>query len=244
MRALHSRGQDARQHPEQVTFPGDEGLGGQDAPDDAAVEEEGEEGGQDGPDAAFVPAARHQVAEVSEDQDAGPDVVGKPPEEPQRRAAAQDDEQGGGQERLDAAQRHEAAEHQERHGIEGGVAHAAMDEWAERDADQSREVARQDAEHVELAAGQEVHPFYRPDEADGAQDQEGAGFDLSNHDWDRIRFPTGRHLSYRALLFFCDYGHRGPLRGHCAPRKGRNSKRVPSSDDGRNQEVPPKEGKA
>ena len=80
-----------------------------------------------------------------------------------------------------------------------GVADAAVDKGTERDADQPSEVARQDSKYVELAAGKNVNCFHRPDKAGGAEDQEGASFELSNHEMPltaiKGRIPPTRFLS-------------------------------------------------
>src|SRR5438445_3021652 len=60
----------------QVALPGDAELEGAQAPQHAAVQDEGDQGGQDGDEAALADGAGDQPAEVGEDQTAGADGDG------------------------------------------------------------------------------------------------------------------------------------------------------------------------
>ena len=148
--ALYARGENAGQQSEEVAFPRDVGVGWQHPPHETAVEEECDQGDKDRPEAAVVPAARHQVAEVPEDETACADVVGHPPEEPHRRPTTQDDEERRAEKRSPAPQDNEPAKYEKREGVHQQVAEVGVQKRTQRDAAQTHEATRQYSPDVEL----------------------------------------------------------------------------------------------
>ena len=89
---------------------------------------------------------RNQVAEVSENDSTGTDVVAAPSEEPRQATAECGNHDGDGHPPFDAFRHDQGAENDEGHGIGDEVAEAAVEEWSEGNAVEAAGAPRQNAE--------------------------------------------------------------------------------------------------
>jgi hypothetical protein len=175
---VHPGGRGAAAEAEEVPLPGHAALSGEDAPQGAAVEDAGQNGDADRHQAALEEAPQQQVAQIAEDQAAGPDVHRpRAPEEPDAEAADEHHHHGDPQPVPQSAHQHEPPQDEQGDGVGEQVSQAGVEERGEGDAPQPALAAGPDPRPVEGATEDEqVDQLDQPDQGDEAeQDAEPGG---------------------------------------------------------------------
>ena len=167
-----------------MAFPRNSPVAGEYAPDDGAVEQANQQGAQDGSRTTLDHAKRQQIAEIAEDQAAGPHMDGLPAaEQPDGEPAQYHDARANRPEGSLAATHDKQPENGEWQAVGGQMGPSAVQERRQGDADEAGPAARDDAELVQLqpAAANPIQQFASPHHGEQAADDEQGAFGGGRH---------------------------------------------------------------